>query len=484
MSLPTSLLVAGALALGPPPQDTAAPSPIVATRAVTTGGREVQADYGRLSVPERRADPEARAIEVAFVRLRGPERGALPPLVYLPGPPEPATPLAERADWTPMLARRDVLLFDQRGLGHSRPPLAWAAPGWRAERLLVDEASAVEHVVATCREAAAALGERGFDLAGYSVAEVADDLDDLRRALGYERLALVGHSGGSHLALAYLRRHAEHVERVVSLSTSGLDAIHQLPGELDEGLDRLTALGAPLDLREAFEAALAELEREPLAVPVRAADGTRREVAVGPFGLQLVVMLDLADTADVPVLPRLLHQVARRDPTLLAWFVDKRLAQLAQPPLHLFASRAPSGASPARWERLREQAERSPFGDARCFFSPHVERALGLPDLGEAFRAPLESDVPALFVSGTLDAQRPPQETERVRAGFRRSGHVVVEHGGHEGLLGVPEVRRRVLAFLEGGPPEDARAEAPAPRFAPLEEAPGDVDHPALRGGR
>lgn len=42
-----------------------------------------------------------------------------------------------------------------------------------------------------------------------------DDLDDVRAALGYERINLWGGSYGTRAALIYARRHPEHVLSVV-----------------------------------------------------------------------------------------------------------------------------------------------------------------------------------------------------------------------------------------------------------------------------
>ena len=57
--------------------------------------------------------------------------------------------------------------------------------------------------------------EQGVDLASYNSAESADDVDDLRRALGFDELVPWGTSYSSHLGLAYLRRHPEHAARAV-----------------------------------------------------------------------------------------------------------------------------------------------------------------------------------------------------------------------------------------------------------------------------
>ena len=62
----------------------------------------------------------------------------------------------------------------------------------------------------------AELGEAyGADLRQYTTAIAMDDLDDVRKALGYETIDLYGGSYGTRAALVYLRRHESHVRSVV-----------------------------------------------------------------------------------------------------------------------------------------------------------------------------------------------------------------------------------------------------------------------------
>lgn len=89
----------------------------------------------------------------------------------------------------------------------------------------------------------------------YSLDLLVDDLEQLRRAWGVEKIAVVGHSFGTILALEYAARHPEHTERVVLVA-----AAPDLPGALDlqcvrlERLDPATYARAVAERPEGFAA--------------------------------------------------------------------------------------------------------------------------------------------------------------------------------------------------------------------------------------
>ena len=90
--------------------------------------------------------------------------------------------------------------------------------------------------------------------------------------------------------------------------------------------------------------------------------------------------------------------------------------------------------------------------DSVCLW--HTLR-LGDPDLGDDFRGPLHSDVPALFVSGTLDGRTPPSNVEELLPGFPNGRHIVIENGEHDYedlLVRCPALAEAVRAFLCGEP--------------------------------
>src|SRR3954447_11913192 len=165
---------------------------------------------GQLPVFENRVAGRGRLINLKIVVAPALRRDAKPdPLfVFEGGPGGGAATLAQYR--IPMFRRfqtdRDVVLVDQRGTGASNP-LDCAADDDSDDLGSVDE-----YPVQRFR---ACLEKLQADAALYTTSIAMDDIDDVRRFLGYETVNLWGGSYGTRAALVYLKQHESSVRSVV-----------------------------------------------------------------------------------------------------------------------------------------------------------------------------------------------------------------------------------------------------------------------------
>lgn len=171
---------------------------------------------GDLVVPENRQRPNGTTIRLAVAILRAPAGAKLPPLVMLHGGPGKSgiqiLPAAAAQPWP-----RDVVIYDQRGAGFSRPA---PCPDFGSQKLAArqTESSArrIERRIRTAvSECLASMRAQDIDPAAYTTAESAEDLADLRKALGYSTWDVYGVSYGTRLALAALATDRSGIRSVV-----------------------------------------------------------------------------------------------------------------------------------------------------------------------------------------------------------------------------------------------------------------------------
>jgi len=447
--------------------------------------QEHPAQLGKLWVTENRGEKNGRLIQLAFVRLKTTAANPQPPIVFLAGGPGvPGTGMGRVPVYFHLFARlqeiADVILLDQRGTGLSTPNLqcpprkGLAADTWEAKEKATQ---ALVELVHACAEHWRA---QGVDLAAFNTNASADDLEDLRRALGAESISLLGHSYGTELALAAVRRHGEHLHSVVLASVQGPDDDLKLPAVTEFGLRRLGRFVAEdsavnhdvPDLTGSLKQGFARLGQQPAALPFTdPATGKSVTLRGGKFALQFLVETRLKDGRSVPVLPAVVATVARGDYSLFAPLVARLHQGFSNLSIMQFPMTCSHGVSVERRAVAARQASQTLLGDpSDLALDPKLCAEVGNPDLGPEFRSPVWSTVPTLFLSGSMDSETPPSNAENIRWGFPNSVHIVVENGFHE-TLPASEVQDIVVDFFKGQDVSARRITFARPVFLSIEQA-------------
>jgi len=484
-----ALAALGATASGlPTPVVASPPPPLVAEPFVllTVDGGRHAASLERLRVPEDRGREGSPPIMVSFVRLSCTTANPGPPIVFLSGEADvPSTLLGRVPAYYALFERLrelgDVILLDRRGTGLSEPTLQCAAKRSLPLDAFESEAKAAAALGEMARACVRMVRRDGHAPEAYHSDASADDLEDLRVALGADRLRLLAMGDGTETALAAVRRHGDRIERVVLAGTRGPDHVWTLPRALDlqlKGLSRLVAQDSTYanelpDLEGAVRRILDTLAWRTASVEVTDLKSKKEvRLRVGPFGLQAAITSDLSDGFAARALPAMVATLARGDSLLFARRME-RLYNDAGFGVSVagIATDCASGGSPERIARATEEGKAALLGAASTLLlSPAFCDLVGSPDLGAAARAPIRSETPALFITGEYDGVTPPAQAEEVRMGFPNGVALVAANGWHE-MLSEPEVGDVVAEFFRGADVHGRRIALAPARFLSVEEA-------------
>jgi pimeloyl-ACP methyl ester carboxylesterase len=423
-----------------------------------------KAKCGTYEVYENRATKKGRKITLKIVLIPATSDKREPdPFVYFAGGPgsaatEDAAGLAQA--FPQILAHHDMLFVDQRGTGGSHP----------LDCKFYDDADLQTYLgyffplddIRKCR----AQLEPNADLKLYTTTIAADDMDELRAALGYERLNLFGGSYGTRAALTYLKRHPEHVRTAMLQGVSPTDQYmpsdfaqqteRALQGVLSECVaDKICSEAFP-NIKEEAKAVLAQLIKGPVEVEIQKPNSTDR--------VKLKLSRDLAAEAirymlysPVPAsrVPLMLHLAAQGNYVHLTYAAleyRKNLVSTGSNGMYLSVTCAEDlpWIKPGEGERM---AENTFLGDYRlrqqreaCALWPRAE-------IERDYAQPVKSDVPVLILTGEWDPVTPPSNGERTAKTLTNSLHVVVPHGAHGlgGLEGMDCIDNLIVEFIEKG---------------------------------
>jgi pimeloyl-ACP methyl ester carboxylesterase len=177
-----------------------------------------------------------------------------------------------------VLARFDLVFFDQRGVGGSGGLDCTDAVREEQSRLEENGLTVSFDFVRACQ---AELGADVQRLPYLSTAQAAEDIDAIRAALGIDRIVVYGESYGTRLAQAYARLHPDHLAGLIldgaidpavapldfwQTSAAGFEStLHQTLDECNR-TDACRADVAGGDAVAAFDDELANLRRGPVTL--------------------------------------------------------------------------------------------------------------------------------------------------------------------------------------------------------------------------
>lgn len=403
-------------------------------------GEEVEVKCGTFLVPEDRSVAGGRMLPLRVVIV--PSRSGRPrePVFFLSGGPGQAA--TEQASgyagwWQP--EHHDVVLMDLRGTGEGnaldcRLGGSDENPQAYLEGLLADGVG-----YAACRDEL----QRRADLSRYTTMIAMQDLDELRRALGYDRINLEGGSYGTRAAITYIRMFGEHVHAALLTSLMPVEnrgplyhaaaaqrafdllveqcraeapcraAYPDMAGDLRTVLARLRERPAPVRVPHPSTGAPIEVS---LTAP-RFADALRVMLYSVEGGRSVPLLLQRARAGDLAPFAQAAVQSSRG-------FVKSIRTGL------MLSFTCAEDVSRIRPEEVAVETAGSFIGDQRVRSQMAACSVWPRGHVPEDYYRPLRSDVPVLLVSGNLDPVTPPSWGGIALRSFPNGLHVVLP-GAH-----------------------------------------------------
>lgn len=360
----------------------------------------------------------------------------LPALTDKPAP-DPWFPIAggpgQRAtDLFPLLGvtsqirqQRDVILVDQRGTGGSNR-LACSLRDPNDVQAVIGETVSMENIRA-CRDTLA----KTADLTQYTTNNAMDDLDDVRRAMGFDKINLFGDSYGTRAALVYLRRHGEHV-RTITLEAVAPPSYRLFVGfpktiaaSIRGLLDRCEADASchrdfP-NLKKEYETIVERLGKSHAKVEVKSQSVA---ISLDAFTGDLRPMIYIPElAAQVPYILHAAYQNDFRPFASAAYFARTAIDQTIDRGMatSVICTEDIPGVSASEARKASFQYR---IYEGICREWPHVAAK-------KDFYAPVQSNVPALLISGVLDPATPPETAYEAARHLSNSRVVIIKDGSH-----------------------------------------------------
>lgn len=464
------------------------------TRDVIVNMKNLQfkGQIGYLTVPQVRSKQDGKNIKIAFLHIYTNNQSSLStssvPIFRFHGGPDNEAQLAEKLPFDFMqtvnfskpsnapieitydieylyysryLEFADLVLMDGRGMGLSAPRLTCPRAPEPVD-LMQEQQETRRRLTKILKECRAHFEGMGVDFAGYNLLEVADDIEDLRKTLGFKKIALHGASFGTQTALAYLQRYDAFVTSALLVGIEGLDATYDLPSEIQTATDQaiklananpgVAAMMPKGDMKYAITKIYAELEKHPRKYRIHPENSPPIDINFNAHSARLMLVSNglvqnrgdapFARSAGTARIPPLVLAMYHKSYKGIAAIVEKNYDGFRDMVVLNAAANVidcASGISPDRLARIRKDTENP--DDVMLGALAYVGlqdrnpgplcHNWGVADLGDDFRAPFKTDVPLLIVNGEFDGVTPMGNAERLHEMMPNSRLVIVENSGH-----------------------------------------------------
>lgn len=397
------------------------------------------AKCGALQVPEDRSSVTSRKISLNIAVIPAVSRNPAPdPVFFLAGGPgQAATESYPQLHFAfeRIRQKRDIVLVDQRGTGQSNPLKCPVQDETDSDLRGAELKAYLNHCLSQLE------GNPRF----YTTTIASNDLEEVRRALGYEQINLYGVSYGSRVAMIYLKEHSERVRAAIldgvvpleealgsqvaidaqraldlifarcSADPACRQAFPELPNEFNHLLEQLQ--GAPIRVRLIHPTTGEEVELDftvdRFAATIRLLSYTQETAALIP----LLIHTSASQTDYKPLASQYLIVASQLGESISTGMNYSVLCAEDYPFLSPDANKDESEATYLKALQIEELEE--------------ICSAWPITPAPPAFKEPLQTDVSILILSGEADPVTPPANGEEIHRNLPNSLHLIAPGQGH-----------------------------------------------------
>ncbi|MDJ0842600.1 MAG: alpha/beta hydrolase [Acidobacteriota bacterium] len=423
--------------------------------------------HGEWEVFENREAMKGRKIpmQIVIAKATGPNPKPDPLFHFSGGPGQGSAEIAPFIvkSMAPLRVERDLVFIDQRGTGGSNslkcPELGPADKFQTYLRPMYPD-----DYVKNCRE----LLEKKADLRMYTTANLVDDIDEIRAALGYDQINLFGGSYGTRASLTYMRRHPDSVRSATLIGPAPPSAV--MPGSFaahaQRALDRLVTDCAADEncnkmyprFKENLARVLAEVKKGPVKATVKNPENGQTETVSYDYNSLITgLRAMLYSTRNGAGIPAMIEMAAGGDYMALAMWTAMYLRGIGEgisDGLYLSTTCA-EDVPYLDMAKEKKAAEGTFLGDYRLVQQANGCRLWPRGKIPEDTHQSIVSDIPTLILSGDVDPVTPPANGDEAVKNLANGLHIAMPNAAHGAGARTPCGRSIIAFFLKNASVKD-----------------------------
>ena len=398
---------------------------------------------GSYDVYEDREKAEGRKISLKIVVAKANAENPHPDPIFFfsggPGVGNATTAGGTIRMWSQGSRTRDLVFIDQRGTGASNPLNCDVLGDPDSVQSYLGDMFTKEYVTA-CREKL----EKTAKLGMYGTTTAIDDTDEIRAALGYEKINISGGSYGGRLVLEYIRRYPQNIRAALPMAPAtpaqivpqsfARDAQAAMTTLVEDCRADETCNGAFPNFEANLNKVLAQLKKGPVTQEVSNPWTEKKETVSlghGPFIAGIRALL--YDPMRAAVIPKMVEEAASGnfEPiTLFTARYQRGLSEFISDGQYLDVTCA-EDLPVLDMKIAKKDAKTSFLGNYRVERQSNACKLWARGKMAPDFHQPIKSDVPTLFVTGEDDPVTPPYWSVKAAKYMTNSKVVIIPNTSH-----------------------------------------------------
>lgn len=438
---------------------------------ITLGKKQYDVELGTIYVPENRQDSLPRLIKIPVKIIKSPARSAIP-IFYLSGGPGLSNLKFSPPGW--LLENYDMVFVGYRGVdGSVKLDMSEFSQAFSKIKNPLSKKS-LKILAQAFDSGLARMKNEKIDITAYTLMDVIDDLEAVRKVLGYEAINLLSQSYGTRLAYLYGLKYPTRVNRSIMVSVNPPGCFVWEPALVEKQLEYYSGLWCkdPAALKKS----------EDILVTMKEVLGSLPKdwffIHIHPDKIKLMSFFCLYHRGDtMPNAAQMFDAfIAAKNGdysglALMSFFCDMMLPR-SMVWGDSFLKAASADFDPAR-DYLSEMDPPgsilgSPFSQLSWGSAQMIKTPFQV--IPEVYRTPQESDVPTLMISGSVDFSTPAENAVQFLPYFKKGRQVILSEFGHTSDLWnlQPEaLKHLMLTFYKAGIVDDSLF-----RYAPMNFTP------------
>lgn len=426
--------------------------PLKKANPLLIGNNYFQTIVGFVEVPENYDDPKSKRIQLPVLIIKSTNINPLEPVFWFDGGPGGTNIVSQSKIDLPSAANtlknHDFVCVGYRGVDGSvkleSKNITKAFKGLNNEML---SEKSIQNIKEKIRDYKTELKEQNIDINNYTILNVVEDMETVRKQLGYKKINLLSVSYGTRIALLYSYKYPEIVNRTLMIGATPPGYFLAKPEQTEEVIENYDQIykeqdSANYSIKEIMKQAFEEMPKR-WSVFKLDVDKIKAGTVNALYNVSFAVSVFDA------------YKKAVYEKDYSSLFMLQKLSDVSHPKVmgDVYAKTVSADwENDKHYEKEIRNSQTILGGNVSLLYAA-TPKEWGIKSIPSNYQKCQNSNTETLIISGSLDHRTPPSLVDKELMPFLAKGkHIVLKNSSHIDILSIVMKNETLLQeyFSEG----------------------------------